>query len=279
MSAELFFNRPGKPFGVERLYRDIRDARDRLTVASAWFTDTHVAEAIIDAPAPEKLVLLNAADLGRGDKRAVTMVKRAAAESWGAVGDWMQRLNQAENAWMDDRNGDWSWKELEAFRAAWEAEHPYPTHRFHLSVLGSRDFTQGVMHHKFIAIDDRIAWVGSYNFTFNAQRNYETLLRLDDSALIQQFHAEAWECASSKRHAYTEPDGDGMYRCVGCANRFYPDEGFTEGNYGDVWCVKCRTTETVIGIFDAMPSPLAPPPKPPAPAPPAPPAAIRSRKK
>jgi hypothetical protein len=78
MGTEVFFNRPGQPVPIERLYQEVGAAQTRLTVASAWFTDTQIARAIIDAPAPDKLVLLNAADLGRGDKQAVRMVKDAA---------------------------------------------------------------------------------------------------------------------------------------------------------------------------------------------------------
>jgi phosphatidylserine/phosphatidylglycerophosphate/cardiolipin synthase-like enzyme len=95
------------------------------------------------------------------------------------------------------------------------------------------------MHHKFIAIDDRAVWAGSYNFTFNAQRNYETLLRLDDPGLVAQFHAEASACAAAK----VSIDRDGMYQCISCERRFYADEGMYIGDYGDVFCPPCYAKE------------------------------------
>jgi phosphatidylserine/phosphatidylglycerophosphate/cardiolipin synthase-like enzyme len=228
MGTEVFFNRPGQPFAIERLYREIRDARHRLTVASAWFTDTHIADAIIDSPAPDKLVLLNAADLGRGDKRAVTMIKEEAKRARDA----------AKEAFYHDRL-------------------PYPPDpRLRMFVLGSRDFTQGVMHHKFIAIDDRMVWTGSFNFTFNAQRNYENLVRIDDPDIVQRFHAEANECAA---HIWSE-DNDGMVTCSECRERFYPDEDLDLiDSHGGFACVKCRTTSEILTHVELMPSPRVSP--------------------
>lgn len=230
MPIEVFFNRPGQPIPVERLYREIRDARHRLTVASAWFTDTQVADAIIDSPAPDKLVLLNAADLGRGDKRAVKLIKDAAER---ALDEDMQRFYD---------------------------EHlpcpPAPS--FHMVVLGSRDFTQGVMHHKFIAIDDRMVWTGSFNFTFNAQRNYENLVRIDDPAVVAQFHAEAYDCA----HHVWSTDRDGMIECMQCDRRFYPDEPHEViDSHGGIICAACHATNSTIAVVEMMPTPLSPPPR------------------
>jgi phosphatidylserine/phosphatidylglycerophosphate/cardiolipin synthase-like enzyme len=229
MSIEVFFNRPGHVFDIQRLYQDVRGAQEQLTVASAWFTDTKIAEAIIASPARDKLVLLNAADLGRGDKRAVTMIKQAAADDEALTRRWER----------DIKNPD-------------IILHPQmPT--FRMVVLGSRDFTQGVMHHKFIAIDDMAVWTGSFNFTYNAQRNYENLLRISDPAIVAQYHEEAAQCS---RHVWSD-DSDGMVMCAECRTRFYPDEDVNlVDSHGGFMCTKCRAREDMY-LVD-----LSDPPKP-----------------
>lgn len=237
MSTEVFFNRPGQPLGIERLYREIRAASVNLTVASAWFTDTHIAQAVIEAPAHIKLVLLNAADLGRGDKRAVAMIKQAAETAWIKWETWSEEMH---DAWMngDDeipREVTTTWDD---FCAEYRGHHPEPK-VFRLAVLGSRDFTQGVMHHKFIAIDGQVVWTGSYNFTFNAQRNYENLIRVDDPRIADQFQLEAIACATGKGG----DDAHGMVRCPECLKAFYPDEASVVeiDSHGGLLCTECAS--------------------------------------
>jgi phosphatidylserine/phosphatidylglycerophosphate/cardiolipin synthase-like enzyme len=66
----ILFNKPGRPFDLSALLDDSRTVQSYLLVASAWFTDTAVADAIIAAPAATKV--LNAADLERASVDAYT---------------------------------------------------------------------------------------------------------------------------------------------------------------------------------------------------------------
>ncbi|HXI15189.1 MAG TPA: phospholipase D-like domain-containing protein [Chloroflexota bacterium] len=59
-------------------------------------------------------------------------------------------------------------------------------------VAGGVDFRQGVMHHKFVVADD-IVWTGSYNFTYQAAKNYELLIRIADKAVAEAFYWETLE--------------------------------------------------------------------------------------
>jgi len=119
--------------------KDIRGARSRLVIASAWFTDTNLANAFLQNPTTTKFALLNRSDLKRngGSKAANSLIK---------------------------------------------ANLAFP--------LGSENWEEGVMHHKWIIADD-VVWVGSYNFTFQARKNFETLLRISDTDTASIFFQEA----------------------------------------------------------------------------------------
>lgn len=56
MSIEVFFNRPDKPWPVERLLADIASAKECVMAASAWITDTEIIRAIGTSPAPLKYI-------------------------------------------------------------------------------------------------------------------------------------------------------------------------------------------------------------------------------
>jgi phosphatidylserine/phosphatidylglycerophosphate/cardiolipin synthase-like enzyme len=139
---EVFFNRPERALNIGELIEDIEEARQRIVLASAWFTDTAIAQAIIDSSAPCKLAFLNKTDLNRGETRAV------------------KRL-------------------YEGLRA------------HQIFVLGGDSFEQGIMHHKWCLIDADLIWLGSYNFTMQARRNYETLIRIRDGEAAAHFWKEA----------------------------------------------------------------------------------------
>lgn len=48
-----------------------------------------------------------------------------------------------------------------------------------------------IMHHKFIIIDDKVLWIGSYNFSQNARNNnWENMIRITDSKVIEDFTKE-----------------------------------------------------------------------------------------
>jgi len=49
----------------------------------------------------------------------------------------------------------------------------------------------GLMHHKFLLVDGRLLWTGSYNFTGNADRNNaENGLVLEDAAVAARYREE-----------------------------------------------------------------------------------------
>jgi phosphatidylserine/phosphatidylglycerophosphate/cardiolipin synthase-like enzyme len=200
-SIEVFFNKPTRPFPVKRLIHDIENARCQLAVASAWFTDNAVAKAIIESEAAKKIVFLNAADVGRGARRAYEMLDQY----------FSAHSTQSEQQ---------------------------------LYVLGSQDFQEGVMHHKFVLIDHVVAWTGSYNLTHQAQRNYETVLRINDAEVCARFWEEveqlrdeqllflgstqfasangAFRCACCERLLRVSligVDGDSWAVCQACADR------------------------------------------------------------
>jgi len=51
--------------------------------------------------------------------------------------------------------------------------------------------TSGIMHNKFVVVDERVVWTGSTNLTFNGlYRNNNDALLLDSAALAEEFTAE-----------------------------------------------------------------------------------------
>lgn len=137
----VFFNRPGHPVPIHRLREDMRAARIRIGLASAWFTDDETATAFVSSSAELKVAVLSAADLKRdGSSTAVDLLRSAP----GAT----------------------------------------------VAIVGTGNWQAGVMHHKFVVTDD-VVWFGSYNFTHQARRNYETLVRMESPGLAETFWAEA----------------------------------------------------------------------------------------
>jgi hypothetical protein len=194
-----YFNRPARPIDLDPLFADIRGVSRRLYLASAWLTNTHIAELVAIIRVPEKCVILNAADLQRPGGHAAVDI-----------------LRQHDPATWDNRL---------------------------VHVLGSGDWQEGVMHCKFVVADD-VVWVGSYNFTWQAQRNYEVLLRIEDQQLADTFVVESrqmiedwplWQGSSQFAHS-----GDGAaFRCAHCA-KIVP---YTQlGENGGSWmiCAACK---------------------------------------
>ena len=109
-------------------------------------------------------------------------------------------------------------------------------------ILGSGDWQEGVMHHKFVIIDNTVVWVGSYNLTYQAGKNYETILRLEDPAICDRFWCEVNELRSEELLFLGTQfaSANGAFRCVTC-ERLFP---FSEiGRDGDSWveCASCAS--------------------------------------
>jgi phosphatidylserine/phosphatidylglycerophosphate/cardiolipin synthase-like enzyme len=189
----FYFNKPQRSIGVSRIVVDILAASRRVAMACAWFTDMDIAQAIVQSKAHDKIVVLSNADLGRGDSRAVNLLKDHA------------KLGSA----------------------------------FELETIGSNDFKEGIMHNKFI-IADNVVWTGSYNFTYQARKNYETLIRIEGEAASDIFYGEinelTVECAlwdGSSQFAIS----NGAFRCVRCENI----KPISELGSGDDSCPSCKS--------------------------------------
>lgn len=161
--VEVFFNRPDAKWDKSRLLEEMRHAHERVVIASAWFTDRDLAEALADSAAEQRWALINRADLERAGSREV-----------------FEYLGQFDVRNYTSIIPDDCW-----------------TFGMHLAVLGTDNFREGVMHHKFVLIDRDIVWCGSRNFTWQSLRNYENILRIRDAGLNAAFHAEAEELMRS----------------------------------------------------------------------------------
>lgn len=163
---DVMFNRPDRALPIDELIEDIEEARQRIVLASAWFTDSSIAQAIVDSRVPCKLAFLNKTDLNRGETLAV------------------KRL-------------------YEGLRGQ------------QIFVLGGDSFEQGIMHHKWCLIDSDLVWIGSYNFTMQARRNYETLVRIRDVRVANQFWQEAEHLMGdmSRTSGYFIGTPDACIRC------------------------------------------------------------------
>lgn len=69
--------------------------------------------------------------------------------------------------------------------------------RHRVCIIGNSDWREGVMHHKFV-VADSIVWLGSYNFTMQAQKNFETIIRVEDPELSELFWQEGLSITGSR---------------------------------------------------------------------------------
>ena len=205
MDIDVFFNRPDRPVNLEQLLTDMRIAQYRLVVASAWFTDTQMARAILQSRAETKIVILNRADLKRGDYEAYKLLAN-------------DRYIQSQQ------------------------------HDSGLFVVGGASWEQGIMHHKFCVMDYRVVWTGSYNYTVQARRNYEALLRIESMTLGDTFYEEALELISQGYAAGEESEvnvvddtvSDAVWKfCKRCKRPVEPEQVCEWNSNGDVWCEEC----------------------------------------
>lgn len=109
-------------------------------------------------------------------------------------------------------------------------------------ILGGDDWKEGVMHHKFVLIDSQVVWVGSYNLTFQARNNYETILKITDNEVFKKFWSEALNL--QLEDALFMGGGQfarsmGAFRCIEC-EKLFPDSaiGYNGGSY--IMCVYCN---------------------------------------
>ena len=169
---QVFFNKPQRPIGVDEILHDILQAKTRVALVCAWFTDVDIASAIVESRAKSKVAILSRADINRAETSAAKMLSAASGT--------------------------------------------LPAFGFY--VIGSNDWKEGIMHNKFI-VADNVVWTGSYNFTFQARKNYETLIRFDDESISNTFYDEVMElsdeyCLWDGRHQFAF--NDGAFRCVVC---------------------------------------------------------------
>jgi len=163
-AVEVFFNRPDARWDKSRLLDEIRGAHERVVIASAWFTDKDLAAALAESVADQRWALINRADLERPGSREV-----------------FEFLGQFDCRNFTSVIPDDCWD-----------------FGLHLAVLGTDNFRDGVMHHKFVLIDRETVWCGSRNFTWQSLRNYENILRIQSAALNAAFHTEAEELMRSE---------------------------------------------------------------------------------
>lgn len=69
---------------------------------------------------------------------------------------------------------------------------------------GNSDWQDGIMHHKFVVADD-VVWTGSFNFTLQARKNLENLVRIADREVSNLFWQEAMFIKDTG--GYTAPEG------------------------------------------------------------------------
>lgn len=229
MNAQAYFNKPRRPFDIRPLIADIEGAQQKVCVASAWFTDTQIADAIIASQAPEKGVFVNQGDTKRGE----TAAYRKLYNYFSNINN-PNRYRTPQDVYASTHEHEASWDDCPDAQAWWG-----------LTELGSGDWNEGVMHHKFAVIDERIVWTGSYNLTFHARNNYENLLRIESAELAQTYWQEiqqlgeefvlymgSTQCATA----------NGCFRCSTCERLFTLSE---IGYDGETWkqCVSCARRE------------------------------------
>ena len=214
MGIEVFFNRPARPFPLDRLLQDIRSATVSIHAASAWFTLRPLAEAIC-AQQVRRLVLLNAADLARN----------------GGAGAAIANSFRDEHTATEKRlSARWETMTEEMQQEVLKDGYVSDPAVLELAVLGAGDYSEGIMHHKAIVLDSAILWVGSYNLTWQAGKNYENLLRIEDEAAAQAFAAEFEAIASWDESALWDEGAwyyglpDGAFRCGECRRIYNASE-------------------------------------------------------
>ena len=231
MATKVFFNRPLRPIDLNPLWHDIKNTRKHLVIASAWFTDKETASSFIDSNAEIKTVIFNAADIQRGSRGAYELIK----SYFNNPVIWDGEID--ENALYTSPNSKSYGMDVMGSCAE--------SAKYRFIVLGSGNWQEGVMHHKFILCDD-FAWIGSFNFTYQARKNYENLLRLDEKAIVKQLYDEVDFLIEEPNIRYSNTPVNDIYICQICGKMhhisFYGN--YINDGYGsDIYiCKRCWST-------------------------------------
>lgn len=169
-------------------------SEQRIAIVCAWFTDSDIAESIKSSRAVTKIAILSKADLNRGEKRAVEILRSIDGLIFSAIGD--------------------------------------------------SDWREGIMHNKYIVADDTV-WTGSYNYTFQARKNYETLIRIKDELTADNFYNHAWQLQEEwpiwqDKEVNQFCAVDGAFRCAECG-KLYPSNKIYRPEIEDSYmiCLGC----------------------------------------
>lgn len=253
--VQVFFNRPLTPIDLTQLCNDIRVATDRVAIASAWFTDTAIAEAFVASPAYHKVAVFNQHDLARGSRKAVSMVQKHIAELIEAEGMAYKKRDNLFQLFYPTWMEEWMSEQvsIDEFRAKEKDAREKANKQIPIiqigrdGIIGSKDWQNGIMHHKFIVADD-VVWFGSFNFTYNAKNNYETLARVDDSDTAALFWIEA-QCMVDDADAWDDNNEGGAHgsflaKCAICQKMFPSNLVCFIDSQGGVGCPDCsKVTE------------------------------------
>jgi hypothetical protein len=220
---EVFFNRPDAPINLDELWNDMMETKNHLVLASAWFTDTETANVFVKSPATNKTIILNSADVDRGDKKAVAILRA-----------YDKEIHEKGLAHMRAYE-----KEMIHKKALVQPYQPYQPN-VHFYILGSGNWQQGVMHHKFI-LCDCIVWIGSFNFTFQARKNYETLLRVQNKSIVDQFYGEVNRLDPYYYNHAKEQSSD-TFMCQECRKVLSWKLLGEDNGYGSYICHRCFIT-------------------------------------
>lgn len=234
MSVQAFFNRPVRPIDLKPLWQDMKQTRKHLVLASAWFTDSDTAGVFIDSPAEQKTVVFNAADMDRGTKQAYELIKAYFNNPvmWDEPDDPYTLLYSGVNS--------------PKYGIADRSDNDPDAAQYRFVVLGSGNWQEGVMHHKFI-LCDRVVWLGSFNFTHQARKNYETLIRIDDPGVAKDFYNEVGELISEPNLFFGDTITNGAFKCQICgkvrpvqeAERLMSYDAYGGDDYNSAICKNC----------------------------------------